>query len=220
MTQISSKSGTQFAAIDDADSGEGLAIFFSQDGDAIGRYRVLVKALIDQGIYDMGEFFISPPDIASTLPVPTAAPFGRLSRMVAAAVCPGAIGWSVEVTPYFQVGTVNEPEAPEELADIVLASSKCCTAPVGVNRVGERYVYIAGTAVGPPTQYAVLPGQTVTGIACIGSAGGGSFTIDGGSTMLVAAGISVNFEPKAPIPPNAIIEFTDVTFAIEFLESA
>lgn len=206
--RINSRAGTQEAALDDAGSGEGLSIFFSQSGEAVGRYRVVVKAIIDQGIYDVGEFYISPPSA-------TAVP-GRLSRMVGGAVCPGATGWRVSVTPWNEVGN---PPPLDETADIVLASSKCCTSPMGASRVNQRYGYIAGT--NPATfAYLVLGGQTITGIAAIGLTGGGTIEIDGGDTIFVPEGISANPEPIAPIRPNALIVFDNVDYVIEYLESA
>jgi len=207
---IDSKSGVQRAALDDSDAGEGLAIFFSQEGNSVCRYRILVKARIDQGYYDMGEFFISPPDIAVIGDTPP----GRLSRMVGAAICPGAIGWSLDISAVPD----SEGLIPEETAEVVLASSKCCASPVGVSRVGERYGYAAGNA---DASYPVPAGQTITGIAAIGAIGGGTIVIDGGYTIVVPEGISVNFEPMAPIRPNAVIVFTDLdSYAIEYLESA
>lgn len=216
---IESKAGTTLVGLDDSDSGEGLSIFFSQDGESVCRYRVLVKARIDQGFYDMGEFFVSPPIIAPS-PFPGSVPPGRLSRMVAAAVCPGTEGWAIEVSAVAENEGDEPLPIPEETVEIILASSKCCTAPVGVSRVSERYGYAAGTASGPTTNYPVLAGQTVTGIIAIGLTGGGSFTIDGGYQMLVNADVTVNFEPMALIHPNAIIEFNNVIFAVEYLESA
>ncbi len=203
---IDSRDGTQFVSLDDEDSAEGLSIFFSQEGGAVSRFRVRVKARIDQGLYDVGEFYTSPP-LAT-------APPGRLSRMVAAAVCPGAVGWALEINLITQP---NQESIPEEVADIVLASSKCCTAPVGLSRVGERYQYAAGTGT---VNYSVLAGQKITGIGAIGLTGGGSIVINGGATILVPEGISANPEPKAPIPPNSVIVFTNVDYAVEYLESA
>lgn len=203
--QISSLGGVQFAGLDDSDSGEGLAIFCSQDGNAACRWRVLVKARIDQGLYDMGEFYISPPIVA-------AAPAGRLSRLVAIAVCPGAIGWSVEMS------AVKGAEAiPYETADIILASSKCCMGSAGLERVSERYGYVSGTGT---QNFTVLAGMKVTGIGAIGLTGGGSIVINGGNTILVPDGISANPEPRGPIPPNSVIAFTNVDYTVEFLESA
>jgi len=210
MTGIDSKGGTQFAGLDDSDSGKGLAIFFSQDGEATCRYRDLLKARIDQGYCDMGEFFISPPIIN----VIGSTPPGRLSRMVAAAICPGAVGWSLEISAVPD----SEGLIPEETAEVVLASSKCCGSPLGVSRVSERYGYLAGNV---NASYPVPAGQRITGIAAIGDTGGGTIVIDGGYTVVVPDGISVNFEPMAAIRPNAAIVFNNLTsYAIEYLESA
>jgi hypothetical protein len=205
--RINSKLGTQHAALDDTDAGEGLSIFFSQDGPSVCRYRFVVKARIDEGLYDMGEFYSSPP-------LSTALNPGRLSRMIAGAVCPGATGWSVEVSAVPIAGEI----APET-ADIILASSRCCTGPVGTTRVNERYRYLTDqTAV--PQNVTILAGQKVTGIAAIGLTGGGTVEINSGPTVTVPEGISFNFEPGASIPPNSVIAFDNVDWVIELLESA
>lgn len=207
--RINSLAGTQIASLVQDDSGEGLSIFFSQGGDSVVRYRFRVKARIDEGIFDMGEFFSSPPGATSPIP-------GRLSRMVAGAVCPGAVAWSVEITP---VGVDGEQPA-SETAEITLASSKCCTAPIGVTRVSERYAYASADNEGISTNFIVLPGMTVTGIAAFGYTGGGTVVISSGDIVLVPAGISINFEPKGPIQPNTAIELNNVDWVIEYLESA
>lgn len=203
MARINSAARSQQVVLDDSDSAEGLAIFFSQDGSAEARYRFLVKAVIDQGVYDIGEFYTSPPG-ATDIP-------GRLSRMVAGAICPGATGWRVEVS------CVASPEIPsDETADVILASSRCCAEP-GVKRVGERYNYETGTGT---SNFTVRAGMTVTGIAALGLVGDGSVTIAGGSTIVVPAGISVNLAPEAPIPPNSVIAFGNCDWTVEYLESA
>lgn len=201
--RINSKLRTQYAALDDSDAGEGLAIFLSQDGPAVCRYRIVVKARIDQGTYDVGEIYTSPP-LATTPP-------GRLSRMVAGAVCPGATAWSVEVTAIPIDGEI-EPET----CDIVLSSSRCF-AQLGVNRVAERYNYEAGSGT---ANFTVLAGMKVTGIAAIGQTGGGTIVIAGGDTIVVPDGISANLEPGESLSPNSVIAFTDVDWVIEYLESA
>lgn len=208
--QVNSKGSVQFLGLDDTDSGEGLAIFFSQDGRATCRYRVLVKAKIDQGIYDVGEFFVSPP-------VVTAAPAGRLSRMVASAVCPGAIGWDLEISAVKPPGGGS---IEEEVADVILASSKCCTSPVGVSRVGERYGYIGGNSPGITSNYSVLAGQRITRLTAVGLGGGGQVSVNGGNNIPVLAGTTLVLEPKAPVPANSVIAFNNVEYSLEFLESA
>lgn len=208
---IFTRAGTQEVGLDDSDSGEGLAVFFSQDGESTARYRLQIKAVIDQGIYDIGECYVSPPIVS-------AAPPGRPSRMVAGAICPGAMGWRVSVTP---VGNANQPPPDDEIARIILASSKCCSSPIGVSRVNERYGYVAGSAVSPTAvNYTVLPGQKITGIGAIGLTGGGTVVINGGNPIVVPDGISANPEPMGPIPANAVIQFNNVDYVIEFLESA
>lgn len=207
--RINSLAGVQVASLEQDDSGEGLSIFFSQGGDSVVRYRFRVKARIDEGIFDMGEFFSSPPGATSPIP-------GSLSRMIAGAVCPGANGWSVEVTP---VGIDGEQPAPET-AEIILASSRCCTAPIGVSRVSERYAYESADNEGISTNFIVLPGMKVTGIAAYGYTGGGTVVISSGDIILVPDGISVNLEPKGVIQPNTRIELNNVNWVIEYLESA
>ena len=206
--RINSKLGTQAAFYSDDNAGEGLAVFFSQDGESECRYRFVVKARIDEGSYDVGEFYVSPP-LATLQP-------GRLSRMVAGAVCPGATEWHVEITaiPSSEDGTI-----PPETANVVLASSRCCTAPVGVTRVSERYAYVASSNVGI-SAFTVRAGMKITGIAAIGLTGGGTITIAGGAAITVPEGISANLEPGTSIAPNSIIAITNCDSVIEWLESA
>ena len=191
------------ASYDGADAGEGLAVFFSQNGNAVGRYRFLVKAKTSQGVFDIGEFYSSPPT-ATALP-------GRLSRMIAGAICPGATSWTVEVS------CVPSPEIPsDETADIILTSSKCF-AQIGVTRVGERYAYHADSGT---QNFTVLAGMKVTGIAAVALGGGGSVVIAGGNTITIPAGNSINLSPESVLAPNSIIAFTNVDWVVEYLESA
>jgi len=208
--RINSSAGNQEVALDDSDSGEGLAIFLSQQGQSVARYRFQVKVVIDQGIYDIGEFYGSPP-AATAIP-------GRLSRMIGGAVCPGATGWRVAVSALNVAGESLPPE--DEVADVILASSKCCTSPMGVSRVNERYGYDAGASPAATANYSVPGGRTVTGIAALGLSGGGTVVIAGGDTITIPDGISINLEPGAFLGPNSVIAFTNVNFAVEYLESA
>jgi hypothetical protein len=198
---------TVAATVGDTDAGEGLSIFFSQNGDSQARYRFLVKAKTDQGVFDMGEFYSSPP-LATGLP-------GRLTRMLAAAVCPGAIGWTVEVS-----GMLVDGEIIDDTADVILCSSRCCTAPVGVTRVGERYKYNSGDNTGITSNFLVLPGMKVTGITALGVTGGGTVVISSGDIIQVPDSISVNLAPEAIISPNTNIELNNVIWVVEYLESA
>lgn len=207
--RIDSRAGVQFGGIEDQ-AGEGLSIILSQTGDAQARYRFLVKAKTSQGTYDIGEFYTSPPNLNNNNPP------GRLSRAVAMAVCPGAVSWSIQVSAV----PGSDGALPDETADVILASSKCYTAPVGVERVGERYTYRSGLATGVTQNVTVLAGRKVLSLGGIGLAGGGTIVIGSGNTVAVPDGIGVNMEPGSTIPPNAVIAFTNVAWALELLESA
>lgn len=206
--RLNSGLGTQAATYDDADAGEGLAIFFSQGANDTGRWRLQILAKIDEGLIQVGEIYVSPPNSAN--------PSGNLSRMVGGAVCPGARSWTVNVQCIPVDG--DKPD-PEETAEIILASSRCCTAPIGASRVNQRYAYKADGGAGP-FNFIVLPGMTITGIGAIGLPGGGTVVISGGNTIDVPESISANPEPQAPIPPNSVITFTNVDWVVEYLESA
>ncbi len=205
------RSTTQSATLDDSNAGEGLAIFFSQGLTDEGRWRLEVFAELDDG-RDLlvGTVFISPPTATN--------PIGPPTRQVAAAVCPGAKSWSV-----LAVNALNTQSGASESADINLYSSKCCTAPVGLSRVNERYGYKANTTPGGSQLASLLPGQTITRITAFGLVGGGTVVLGPGNTITVAAGVSINLEPKALIRLTTgfpDITFTNVNWLIEFLESA
>jgi hypothetical protein len=208
--KIQAKAGYAAATLDDSDAGEGLAIFFSQGATDVTRWRVEVLAKVDSGAELLvGVFFVSPPN---------ATPFpGQLTRQVAAAVCPGAKSWSVIIS-----AAVGSQAAQPETADITLISSKCCTAPVGLSRVSERYRYEAGSQAGG-IAVGLQPGSTPTGISAVGLAGGGTVQIGTGAVITVAAGVGLSLEPKALIQAaigSASITFTNVSWVVEFLESA
>lgn len=205
--RINSKSGTQYATFDGSAAGEGLAIFLSQNGDSAVRYRFLVKAMIGEGVYDIGEFYSSPP-LSTAIP-------GRLSRMIAGAVCPGTTSWGVQISA---VPDVNN-NIPAETAEIILASSRCCTSPIGVSRVSERYQYAAGST-GATDNFLVLAGMKITGISAIGLIGGGTVVIGSDNTITVAEGVGINLAPEASISPNTTILLSDVSWVIEYVESA
>lgn len=214
--KVQAKAGAVFARLDDSDAGEGLAIFFSQKASDEVRWRFDVYAKLDTGAELLvGWFFVSPPSATD--------PIGPVTRQVGAAVCPGAKTWSVCVSP-----ALGSQVVPNESADISLQSSKCCTAPVGVTRVGQRYGYLADNASGV-TQLvnSIFPGRTVTSIAAVGLAGGGSVQINAGPVITVPVGVGFNLEPGAVIQKidastgaSPVISMTNVVWAIEFLESA
>jgi len=214
--KVQAKAGTSFARLDDGNAGEGLAIFFSQSESDEVRWRFDVYAKVDTGAELLvGWFYVSPPSATD--------PVGPLTRQVGAAVCPGAITWSVAVSP-----ALGSQSANPESNDIALVSSKCCTAPVGVTRVGERYGYLADTAPGiTQTILTILPGRTITSIAAVGLALGGTIQINGGPTITIPAGSGFSLEPKALIQkldgavnPSPTIAFNNVNWTIEYLESA
>ena len=208
--KLQARAGTQYAALDDGTAGEGLAIFFSQRAGDANRWRIDVYAKLDTGAELLvGTFYVSPPAVSN--------PPGALTRQVAATVCPGAITWSVFATALGE--SIGSPPNTET-ADIILISSKCCTAPVGVSRVSERYGYHAGAATVGQTLN-LLPGQTVTRINAVGTGGGGTVTINGGAAIAVPTNIGMALEPKAAIPFGAaVIAFTNVDWSVEYLESA
>lgn len=200
--------------LDDADAGEGLAIFLSQDPEALVRWQFEVFAKNDANeTLLVGSFITSPPRATLTA---AGFPAGKPSRQVAAAVCPGAKSWSVIVSP--QVG----PEASDdEVCQVTLISSKCCTAPVGLTRVSERYDYRSGDTTAGATSFTVAPGRSITSIGVLGLAPGGTVEIGvGADTIKVPTGFTINLEPKAPIPAQTVISFTNCLWTIEYLESA
>jgi|ERR1700749_3449329 len=203
--RIQARDTAQTAYLDDGDAGEGLSIFFSQALADTARWRLDVSARLDNGAeFLVGSFYVSPPSAV--------APFDRLTRLVAIAVVPGAVSWSVLCQA--QPGSQS---APDEDATIELFSSKCCTAPNGVTRVSERYKYLSNNGSQNVT---LAPGQTVTRIYAVGNTGGGSIIINGGNPIILPAGQTIVLEPKAPIPANAVINFDTVDWTIELLESA
>lgn len=206
--KVQSKAGTNFAALDDSSAGEGLAIFFSQSASDNTRWRFDVYARLNTG-QDLlvGFFYVSPPNATN--------PVGPLTRQVGAAVCPGAVTWNVVASP-----GAGSQAASQETGDITLISSKCCTAPVGVSRVGERYGYSAGAG---NAAIPVVQGQTITGISAVGLTGGGTVVLGPGNTITVPAGVGMSLEPQALIQlpvSSPLIVFTNVDWVVEYKESA
>jgi hypothetical protein len=204
--RINSKLGVQHATFDGKGAGEGLAIFFSQGALDVSRYRFLVKAITDEGTFQVGSFFSSPP-IATT-------PNGQLTRMLASAVCPGATGWAVDIS-------CADLEIAPETADVHLVSSKCCTAPVGVTRVGQRYSSLGGNSLGGADTVIVPAGRTVTGVSAIAPAGAGAIDLGTGAALIsIPTGFTANAEPQAPFIGYHTMILTNVEYFIEYLESA
>lgn len=206
--KVQAKGAPATVYLDDGDAGEGLSIFLSQDLESVTRWHFEVYAKLDNSSeLFVGDFLTTPPDGTT--------PAGRPTRMVALAVCPGAVNWSVIVYP-----EAGSEAAEPEVCNVTLASSKCCTAPVGVTRVGERYSYRAGAAPGPAV-FTVLPGRVVTRIQALALAPGGSVQLSAGDDLItVATGTTLVLEPKAPLPAGNQITLTNVNWSIEYLDSA
>lgn len=207
--KLQAKAGAQFAALDDETAGEGLAIFFSQGLADIDRWKIEVYAKLSTGQELLvGFFFVSPPSATT--------PKGPPTRQVAAAVCPGAKSWSVVVSP-----VVGSQAASTETADITLISSKCCTAPVGVTRVNERYIYRAGSAIPGPVALTIEAGKTIKSWSAIAAGtGAGSIQLGTGNTIPLPNGDSVSADPNIQLPDTDTLTFTNVDYFVEMLESA
>ena len=206
--RINSKLGTQHATYDGQDAGEGLAIFFSQGPEDVSRFRFQVKAITSEGTLQVGQFFSSPPNATS--------PTGPLTRMLAAAVCPGAKSWAVDIT-------CEDSSVTPETAEVRLVSSKCCTAPVGVTRVGERYLYVAGNVLGGTTTFQIPIGRKLTSWGVVASGvGNGSVQLSANTADIITVpnGFTAGAEPKAQFDGRESITFTNVTYFAEFLEGA
>lgn len=202
--RIRSKGGTQFGAFD-GDGGEGLAIFLTQKNTDVSRYRFNVIAKTSQGPLEVGVFFSSPP----TCILPTGSP----TRMVAGAVCPGAESWDVYVT-------CADQNPADETALVVLTSSKCCTSPIGVTRVSERYAYFAGKTPALST-FNVLPGMRILSWSAVASQGvDGSVDLGASPVIIVPSGFSVSGTPGQGLFDTEAFSFTNCEWFIEYLESA
>jgi hypothetical protein len=124
------------------------------------------------------------------------------------------------VTVYPSAGS---EAAENEVCNVELTSSKCCTAPVGLTRIGERYSYRSGDTDSGSSglTFTVIPGRVITSIGVIGKSPGGTITVGiGNDVIAVPTGMTLNLEPKAPIPDGSVITFTDALWTIEYLDSA
>jgi len=209
--RINSGTQVQHATFDGDRAGEGLAIFFSQGPLDVARYRFQVKAITDQGALQVGVFYSSPPSATT--------PTGPLTRAIAMAVCPGANSWAVDV---LRVDAPVEGVLTQETSDLILTSTKCCTAPVGVTRVGERYIYGAGDSLGGADTVTVPFGRRIkswTAVASGGTDGAVQMPSGTGAIIAVPAGFSANAEPGVFNTIETIV-FTNVEYFIEYLEGA
>jgi hypothetical protein len=212
--KVQAKGNPTSLYLDDSDAGEGLAIFLSQDPESLVRWNFEVFAKNDANeTLLVGSFITSPPRATLTA---AGFPAGKPTRQVAAAVCPGAKSWSVIVSP-----SVGPEVSDNEVCNVTLSSSKCCTAPVGLSRVSERYDYRSGATSAGDVLFSVAPGRTITSIGVIGIAPGGTVQIGTGADVItVPTGLTLSLEPKAAIPAQTAINFTNCLWTIEYLESA
>lgn len=91
--------------------GDSLSIALSQDAASLASWRLDVDVQGSQGRFRLGSVVVPAPGGAQPA-----------SRIVAFAVCPGARAWWVSASS----ATIGE------VADLVLESSKCCGAALGV----------------------------------------------------------------------------------------
>jgi hypothetical protein len=205
--QLQSRASNQTAYFDGDKVGDALSIFFSQNAECVGRWRLTIKAITSQSSMIVGVLFVSPPSATN--------PHGMTSRMVGAAIVPGVVGWEVDC---ICVGGGEGGSVPDESANVMLLSSQCCTAPVGVSRVGERYFY----ATGPGASYVVQPGQRVKSWTVSAAAAVGSVSINGASAIVVPANTTLVGRPESSLPMIESFAFTGVglNWFIELLESA
>ncbi len=202
-----STSAKNVTSIDTEEAGESLSIFLSQQNDALARLRFEVYAILSSGgDLLVGSFFTSPPQATD--------PQGPPTRMVAYAVCPGAIGWVVYSS--LAEPTVNKPGS--ESYGVDLGSSKGYSAPCGVYRVGQRYSYYAGATT--DTSYTVVPGQKILSWSATAPSADGTVVLGTGRTIQVPKGQSVQAEPGSGLLMSESFIFTNVDWFIEFLESA
>jgi len=204
--RINARAGVEHAAFDGAQAGEGLAIFLSQEAGSVARYRFLIKGMTGDGLYQVGILFSSPPNATAPLP-------GPLTRMIGGAVCPGVTSWAVDVS------CVNT-DVPAETADIVLASSKCCSSRLGASRVNERYAYASGGGAGVTTLN-ILPGQTLKSWGAVASFGvDGGVTLGTGATVTVPNGFTSSGTPDDAVLRTVTLAFSAVDWFVELAESA
>ena len=108
--------------------GDSLSIHLAQQGGSSAVWTLDVWVQIAQG-----EFFVG--RIVTTAPSAGNNP----SRTVGIATIPGAIGWSVQATC----------PTDDEAADLTLQSSRCCTAAIGLIKIGSSQNTSDVTIVGP-----------------------------------------------------------------------
>lgn len=97
--------------------GDALSVHLSQEAASAAVWTLYVDVHITQGWFRLGKIVTTPPTGGD----PPA-------RVVAFAVCPGAVGWKVTSTC----------PTDGELAELHITSSKCCGLPFGVTANNPR----------------------------------------------------------------------------------
>lgn len=109
--------------------GDSLSIHLTQAAGSAAVWIVRVEVHVAQGKYRLGNFTTISPAAGATP-----------SRTIALATCPGAIGWSLQVSCV----------TAGEIAGFTLQSSRCCTKAIGVEPVTEQAIPGEGvTILGP-----------------------------------------------------------------------
>lgn len=109
--------------------GDSVSIHLTQAPGSVAVWNVRVDVHIAQGKYRLGNFTTISPAAGATP-----------SRTIALATCPGAIGWSLQVSCV----------TAGEIAGFTLQSSRCCTKAIGVEPVTEEAIPGEGvTILGP-----------------------------------------------------------------------
>jgi hypothetical protein len=100
--------------------GDSLSVHLAQQGNSGAVWTLHVWVQIAQGWFHLGFITTTPPTVVGE----------DASRTVAIATCPGAIGWRVDAYC----------PTDDEIADLTLQSSRCCTSAIGVSKVNSSDV--------------------------------------------------------------------------------
>ncbi|HXK20817.1 MAG TPA: hypothetical protein VNG33_23560 [Polyangiaceae bacterium] len=165
--------GIQQITIEDASARGGLAIVLGQPRvrgvTPTARWKFEVRAHVPDGEFLVGVFSTCPPHDNSPK-----------TRAVAMASCPGAIAWTLKVTPW---------PSSLEFAGMVYASigDPSGQAP-GVVRVGERSKQYSGVAAGA---VAIPAGERVIAWSAFSTAAGATVQIDQTIPAIVGSPIPI-----------------------------
>ncbi len=197
--QVTGGKGSQLLALDTSDAGSACAVYISEANQSVARWRVRLQAdLNGSGSFtDVGTFVTSPPTATT--------PKGSPARMVAGAYMPGAKGWQCLIS------LADDGDVKGAQADFNLSSYEGM-GPLGLTRVSERYIYLAGTS-GASATVAVKVGQVVTSWSAASDGVAATVQIGTGNTITIPASDAVSGKPFN-------FTFTHCDYFIELLESA